>query len=316
MPFPVSRAHPVVAVLLAAIVSACATPPAAVPPLLHVGTRFVPPPPPFEAEPTAHETFSGPRAFSAGARLRFVSFSLSAQEQLRLQRCGAGCSTAKLVRSWSQADFDKSPAQELVLQEAGDYYLWLRQELPNGEVGAVPAVAATFDRENGVLRFASGTSVFVAVDGTGMPVDRSDDPVRIATEPVQDPDSALRKLEWPGILEKARHGVRQDLIVAIAPGEVAESLLRDTFPVPGADLSRDPDTVARRRAALDRYRVALHDVKARMMVPLRAAGVEMTQDFDVVPTIVATVSTEAELRALQASPQVTSISENHRVTLD
>jgi hypothetical protein len=193
--------------LAAAAVSACAAGPGAQSEVRRLaGVPATPVPALFAPEPTRQETFVGARRFEAGARLRFVSFSLSAQEELRLQRCGTPCRTAKLAGSWRKADFDRSPVQELVLAEAGDYYLWLHQELPNGEVGPVQALAASFDRENGILRFASGTVVFLAADGTGMPVDRDDDPVRIGTDPVQDEQSELRKLESPAILEKARHG--------------------------------------------------------------------------------------------------------------
>ncbi len=301
------------AVLAAAVAaSACATGPQSAPEIRHLGNApSAAAPPPFEAEPTRHETFSGTRPFAAGARLRFVSFSVSAQERLLLQRCGDQCSTAKLVRSWSKVDFDKSPVQELVLDEAGDYYLWLRKELPNGEVGPVQAVVATFERENGILRFASGTAVFVAIDGTGMPVDRPDDPMRIGTAPVQDEKSEVRKLEWAGILEKARHGVRQDLIVQIDPGEAENSLLREAAPAPGEEMPRDQVAVSRRVEALARYRAGLRDAKLKLLAPLRAFGVEMTQDFGASAVLVVSISTEEGLRALQASAQVTVISENH-----
>jgi len=55
---------------------------------------------------------------------------------LRLQRCGQECRTAKLVASWSRDDFAKSPVQAHDLAEDGEYDLWLRQELPTGEIGA------------------------------------------------------------------------------------------------------------------------------------------------------------------------------------
>ncbi len=309
---PSSRAR-ISALAATALVSACVVAPEPPPARVFSSAAFAPPPPPFRAEPERHETFEGTRPFEAGARLRFVSFSLSAREQLRLQRCGERCETAKLVRSWNKADFDKLPAQELVLDEPGDYYLWLRQELPNGEIGAVQATAATFEREAGILRFASGTVVFVAVDGSGMPVDRPDDPVRVGSEPVQDASSELRKLESPRILEKARHGLKQDLIVQIDPGERVEALLRETAPLPGEDLSRDPATVARRATAWEAYKAALGEIKRQLLEALRASGVDLKHDFDVSASLVVSVSTEAGLRALQAAPRVTVIYENHRV---
>ena len=175
------------------------------------------------------------------------------------------------------------------------------------------AAAATFEREAGILRFVSGTVVFVAVDGSGMPVDRSDDPVRAGSEPVQDASSELRKLESPRILEKARHGLKQDLIVQIDPGARVEALLRDTAIVPGEDLSRDPATVARRAAAWEAYKAALGEVKRQLLEALRESGVDLKHDFDVSASLVVSVSTEAGLRALQAAPRVTVIHENHRV---
>jgi hypothetical protein len=156
------------AVLGAAVVTACVSSPQARPEFRPIsGCALWAMPPPFSPEPSARLTFVGGFPFAASTRLHFVSFSVSAQEELRLERCGEQCSTAKLVRSWNKANFDKSPSQELVLDEAGDYYLWLRKQLPNGEIGPVPAEAATFERESGVLRFASGTVVFVAIDGFG-----------------------------------------------------------------------------------------------------------------------------------------------------
>jgi len=268
---------------------------------------------PFDVEPTRRETFEGAFPFSAGARLRFASFSMSAREQLRLQRCGEQCGTAKLVHSWSKADFQKSQPNEVVLEESGDYYLWLRKELPDGEVGSVQAAAASFDRENGILRFASGTVIFVSIDGTGMPVDRPDDPVRVGTEPILDKKSELRKLEWAGILEKSRHGVRQDLIVQIDPGETVNVLLRGSGLMPGDSEPPDQATLSRRKDAFSRYRAALSEVKLQMLAALQGSGVEMRQDFDVSAIVMVSVSSEDALRALQASPGVTVISENHRV---
>lgn len=52
-----------------------------------------------------------------------------------------------------------------------------------------------------------------------------------------------------------------------------------------------------------------------MLEPLKAAGVQMTQDFDVSESFVVYVSSEEGLRALQALPQVIGIYENHRVEL-
>jgi hypothetical protein len=174
----------VVAVLAAVAAAGCAgtveAPPASQVP--HIAAPRVEPPP-FVAEPTHGESFTGSRLFPAGARLRFISFSLGSGECLRLQRCGNECRTAKLVASWGKTDFDASPVQEVVLAEGGDYYLWLRQEFPGGEVGAAQALAGTFDHENGVLRFASGAVVFVAIDGPDMPVDLKDDPARVGRGP-------------------------------------------------------------------------------------------------------------------------------------
>lgn len=279
------------------------------------GARIAAVRPPFDVEPTRHETFEGALSFSAGVRLRFASFSMSEHEQLRLQRCGEQCSTAKLVHSWSKADFQKSQPQEVVLEESGDYYLWLRKELPNGEVGAERAAAASFDRENGILRFASGTVIFVAIDGTGMPVDRPDDPARIGTEPILDEKSELRKLEWAGILEKARHGVRQDLIVQIDPGETVNALLRESGLMPGDVEPPDQATISRRKDAFSRYRAALSDVKLKMLAALQRSGVEMKQDFDVIAIVMVSLSSEDALRALQSSAWVTVISENHRMVV-
>ena len=303
-----------VAVLAAAAITGCASGPDA-PPVTRVlaSAAQVSEPAPFVAEPTRRETFSGSRAFSAGARLRFVSFSLSSGERLRLQRCGSECSTAKLVASWGKAEFDTSPVQEIVLAEGGDYYLWLRQEFPGGEVGAAQALAGTFDRENGILRFASGAVVFVAIDGPGMPVDHADDPLRVGTAVIQDAYSELRKLESPAILEKARHGVKQELIVQIDAGEFANALLRETFLVPGDNFPPDAATVSRRQAAMQKYQAALLDAKQRMLVALPAHGVEMTHDFDSSPLLMVTVPSEEALRALQSAAPVTVISENHRV---
>lgn len=202
--------------------------------------------------------------------------------------------------------------QELVIREGGDYYLWLRQELANGQI-AVQASAATFERENGILRFASGAVVFVAIDGTGMPVDHADDPARTGAAPVQDENSEFRKLESAAILEKARHGVRQDLIVQFDPGEEVNAILQETFPVPGEDLSPDPAAVSRRAAAFEKYRLALRDLKNRILGPPRTSGVDVTQDFDASASLVVSLSSEDALRALQAAAQVSAIYENHRV---
>jgi hypothetical protein len=285
---------------VAAAVSACAAGPE-------------PSPAPFAPEPSSRSTFVGTRPFAAGARLRFASFSLSSHERLLFQRCGDGCRTARIVGSWTRADFDRSPSQDIVLAEAGDYYLWLRQESPDGEIGPVQAAAATFDRGNGVLRFASGTVVFVAIDGSGTETDRADDPVRIATAPVRDETSELRKLESPALLERARHGVKQDLIVQIDPGETANALYRQALSLPGEDAPSDATAPSRRAAAWQRYRLALLDAKQRLLGPLRASGVELTQDLVDSATVVVSVSSEAGLRALQGAAQVTLITENHRL---
>jgi hypothetical protein len=272
--------------------------------------------PPFAPEPTSRESFKAGRLFSAGARLRFVSFTLSSQEQLRLERCGNQCATAKLIASWNKADFAKSPAKEIVLTEPGDYYVWLRNELPNGEVGAIQAASSTFNRENGVLRFASGTAVFMAIDGVGMPVDWPDEPSRIANDAGLVSDSELQKLESLQILDKSKHGVKQDLLVQFDPGEVAKALFEQSVPVPGENMSLRPATVARRADAWAKYKAALHEIKLEVVAKLPHADVELMPDLDVSPTFTVSLSSEAALRALLAAPQVTFINENHRVTLD
>ena len=272
--------------------------------------------PPFAPEPSSHETFKGGRLFAAGARLRFVSFTLSSQEQLRLERCGAQCATAKLVASWNKSDFDQSPAKEVVLTEPGDYYIWLRNELPNGEFGAVQAATSTFSRENGVLRFASGTAVFVAIDGVGMPVDWPDDPARIGNENERRSDPEFGKLESLAILEKSKHGVKQDLLVQFDPGAPVQALFQQSVPVPGESLPLAPETVARRAEAFAQYKAALHAVKLEVLAKLPQADVELVHELDVSPIFTVSLSSEVALRALLAAPQVTFVNENHRVVLN
>jgi hypothetical protein len=101
------------AAVCAVAVAACATDPSPVPMKIGVGAPWNVAHllPPFAPEPTSHQTFKGGRLFAAGARLRFVSFTLSSQEQLRLERCGNQCTTAKLVASWNKSDFDQSPGE-------------------------------------------------------------------------------------------------------------------------------------------------------------------------------------------------------------
>ena len=119
---------------------------------------------PFKLEETGRQTFVGGHRFRARTRFQLVSFDIQANERLRLQRCGEQCRTAKLVGSWTRADFDRSRGQAIELLEAGDYYLWIEQELANGEVGPIQGVMGTFDGPDGILRFASGTTVFIAVE--------------------------------------------------------------------------------------------------------------------------------------------------------
>ncbi len=308
------------AAVCAIAVAACAAAPSPAPTPIKIGSGV---PwdvahlaPPFAPEPTSHETFKGVRLFAAGARLRFVSFTLSSQEQLRLERCGSQCATAKLIASWNKSDFERSPAKEIVLAEPGDYYLWLRNELPNGEIGAVQAAASTFNRENGVLRFASGTVVFVAIDGVGMPIDWPDEPRRIANADDRDGSSKLRKLESLDILEKSKHGVKQDLLVQFDPGEAVQALFQQSVPVAGESLPVSPETVARRAEAWSKYKAALHEIKLEVMAELPRADVELMPDLDVSPTFTVSLSSEAALLALLAAPQVTFINGNHRVVLN
>ena len=213
------------ALLATIVVAACTTPPTAEPTrVLSFGKPFVPQPP-FQAEPTQHQSFTSTHRLEAGTRLRVVSFTLASDERLRVQRCGQDCATAKLVASWGKADFDRSPTQEYTLAESGDYYLWLRSETPDGEVGSVQARASTFDRDNGVQRFASGAVVFLAVDGTGVAESYPDDPVRIGSGAVPDPKSSLAKLGSSAILDKARHGIKQLLIVELEDGAGVQNIV-------------------------------------------------------------------------------------------
>ncbi len=266
------------AFLVAELVSACASAPPPAPPL--VAENFAKhhvPAAPFTTEPTSHASFGSTHALTAGTRLRFVSYSLAADERLRLQRCGEQCATAKLVGSWGKDEFDKSPSQEITITQPGDYYLWLRLERADGEIGAVQAVAATFDRDAGMLRFASGATVFVAVDGTGVAEFYPEDGVRVMADVVVDPASPVRKLDSPAILEKARHGVKQSLFVQL-------------------DVAASPDA------------------KAKLMASVRALGIEQSGDFGPEMTLL-WVSNETQLRALQDSPWVRILDENRRVEL-
>lgn len=263
------------AILVAELVSACASAPPPAPVMAAGFAKRHVPTAPFATEPTSHASFGSTHALTAGTRLRFVSYSLAAGERLRLQRCGEQCATAKLVGSWGKDDFDKSPSQEITIAEPGDYYLWLRLERADGEIGPVQAVAATFDRDAGVLRFASGATVFVAVDGTGVAEYYPEDGVQVMGVVVVDPASPVRKLDSPAILEKARHGVKQSLFVQL-------------------DVAASPDA------------------KAKLMASVRALGIEPSGDFGPDMTML-WVSNETQLRALQDSPWVRILNENLRV---
>jgi len=86
-------------------------------------------------------------------------------------------------------------------------------------------------------------------------------------------------------------------------------------PVPGEGLTHDPAIAVRWVEAFEKCQLALRDLELRMLQPLQASGVEITQDFSASPTFVASLSSQAALLALQDVPQVTGIYENHRVVL-
>ena len=118
----------------------------------------------FQLERSSHATFTSTQPLEAGTRVRFISFDIRENELLLLQRCGELCGTARVVGSWRKADFEKRSEQMSVISEAGSYYFWIKKELPNGEVGPVPGEASVFNESNGIARFASGATAFVAVD--------------------------------------------------------------------------------------------------------------------------------------------------------
>ena len=303
---------------MAAGLAGCATEPATSDGGHQIST-FVfrrPPPPIFAMDPVAHAAFVGTGQFSAGARFRLTSYSLSRLERLRLERRDTESGAATVIATWSRPDFEKTPQPEVILEQSGVYALSLyRVTAENVEI-PVSAAAVVFERETGVLRFSSGTVVFIAIDGTGMPVSRREDPVRIGTDPIFDADSELNKLESSIILEKARHSVRQDLIVDFDPGARVKALEQETFPKPGEnDFSAGSPAQSRRSEAWGRYQVALRQVRQEIVARLVIAGLEIKQESATENWMLVAVSSEEALRTLQRDSQIHMIWENHEVEL-
>lgn len=142
--------------------------------------------PVFQLEPSFRATVATTRTLPAGTILKFSAPELKANEALLVQRCGTPCNTAKLVRALRKSNFERSEWQSISLSENGIYYFWIQRQLENGEIGPVLGESSRFEGMKGVVRFASGINVSVAVE---LP-----DPIATAPLPAAEEFAARAKM--------------------------------------------------------------------------------------------------------------------------
>lgn len=119
---------------------------------------------PLEITLPSRATLRTTQSLRARTFLRITAYSLRPGESLLLQQCGPTCSTARRVFEWEPADFVREPEQVAVIPETGHYYLWLRSETADNYVGTVVVESSSLSRANGIVRYASGTRLLIAVE--------------------------------------------------------------------------------------------------------------------------------------------------------
>jgi len=115
-------------------------------------------------EPTFKATVALTTPLPVGTKLTFTASDFKPNEVFMLQRCGEPCNTAKMIRVIRKVDWQRSNVQSVEINEAGSYYFWIMRTLENGEVGPVIGESITIDGSSGVVHFASGSTLSVAVD--------------------------------------------------------------------------------------------------------------------------------------------------------